>query len=72
MPPTGNGELTLSAGDAVAAKGSAQWQPDGAATAVSVQLEAERHRNCPMRGPVALSAEATLDDKTRDPEQLRR
>ena len=43
----GSGELTVSAGDAVAAKGSAHWQPNGAATAVSVRLDATG-KNCPM------------------------
>jgi translocation and assembly module TamB len=59
----GNGELTVSAGDAVAAKGSAHWQPSGAATAVSVRLDATG-KELPYAGPFSLAAEATVDDKT--------
>ena len=59
----GNGELTVSAGDAAAAKGSAHWQPSGAATAVSVRLEAAG-KELPYAGPFSLSAEATVDGKT--------
>jgi translocation and assembly module TamB len=57
----GSGDLTVSAGDAVAAKGSAHWQPSGAATAVSVRLEATG-KELPA-GPIALAAEATVDEK---------
>jgi translocation and assembly module TamB len=60
---SGSGELTVSAGDAVAAKGSAHWQPSGAATAVSVRLEATG-KQLPDGGPISLAAEATVDDKT--------
>ena len=59
----GSGELTVSAGDAVAARGSAHWQPSGAATAVSVRLEATG-KALPDGGPISLAAEATVDDKT--------
>ncbi len=60
---SGSAELTVSAGDAVAAKGSAHWQPSGAATAVSVRLEATG-KQLPDAGPISLAAEATVDDKT--------
>jgi translocation and assembly module TamB len=50
-------------GDAVAARGSAHWQPIGAATAVSVRLEATG-KALPDGGPISLAAEATVDDKT--------
>ena len=60
---TGSGELTISAGDAITAKGSAQWRPDGAGTAVSVRLDASG-KELPDAGPVALTAEATVDNKT--------
>ena len=60
---TGNGELTISAGDAITAKGSAQWRPDGAGTAVSVRLDASG-KELPDAGPIALTAEATVDNKT--------
>jgi translocation and assembly module TamB len=59
---TGNGELTVSAGDAVTAKGTAQWRPDGAGTAVSVHLDASG-KELPDAGPVSLTAEATVDNK---------
>ena len=49
----GSGELTVSAGDAVAAKGSAHWQPSGAATAVSVRLEATREGTALCRADLA-------------------
>jgi translocation and assembly module TamB len=57
----GSGELTVSAGDAVTAKGSAHWQPNGTATAVSVRLEGTG-KELPA-GPVSLAAEATVDEK---------
>jgi translocation and assembly module TamB len=59
---TGNAELTVSAGDAVTAKGTAQWRPDGAGTAVSVHLDASG-KELPDAGPVSLTAEATVDNK---------
>ena len=59
---TGNGELTVSAGDAVTAKGTAQWRPDGAGTAVSVHLDASG-KELPDAAPVSLTAEATVDNK---------
>ena len=59
----GSGELTVSAGDAVSAKGSAQWRPDGAGTAASVRLEASG-KELPDAGTITLAAEATMDDKT--------
>jgi translocation and assembly module TamB len=59
---SGNGELTLSAGDAATAKGTAKWQPSGTGTVVSVQLEAGGAQLAArVGGPVTLSAEATLD-----------
>lgn len=61
---TGNGELTVSAGDAATAKGTARWQPSGAGTAVSVQLEAGGAQLAPYTGLITLSAEATLDAAT--------
>ena len=61
---SGNGELTLSAGDAATATGTARWQPNGAATAVSVRLQAAGARLADYGGPVSLSAEATLDAAT--------
>lgn len=57
----GNGEMTLSAGDAATARGTAKWQPSGTGTAVSVQLEAGGTQVAARGGPVTLSAEATLD-----------
>ena len=61
---SGSGDLTLSAGDAATATGTARWQPNGAATAVSVRLEAAGARLAERGGPVSLSAEATLDAAT--------
>ncbi len=61
---SGSGDLTLSAGDAATATGTARWQPNGAATAVSVRLEAAGARLAEHGGPVSLSAEATLDAAT--------
>jgi translocation and assembly module TamB len=58
---SGNGELTLSAGDAATARGTAKWQPSGTGTAVSVQLEAGGAQLAQRGGPVTLSAEATVD-----------
>jgi translocation and assembly module TamB len=57
----GSGDLTVSAGDAVTARGSAHWQPNGTATAVSVRLEGTG-KELPA-GPVSLAAEATVDEK---------
>ena len=62
---SGNGELTVSAGDAATARGTAKWQPSGTGTAVSVQLEAGGAQLAArVGGPVTLSAEATLDADT--------
>lgn len=58
---SGNGELTLSAGDAATARGTAKWQPNGRGTAVSVQLQAGGAQLAQRGGPVTLSAEATVD-----------
>jgi translocation and assembly module TamB len=59
---SGNGEVTLSAGDAATAAGTAKWQPSETGTAVSVQLEAGGAQLARrVGGPVTLSAEATLD-----------
>lgn len=60
----GNAELTVSAGDAATAKGTALWQPSGAATAVSVRLEAAGSQLAARGGPISLSAEATVDRAT--------
>lgn len=60
---SGSGELTVSAGDAVTAKGNAHWQPNGAATSVSVRLDVAG-KGLPDGQPIALSAEATVDDET--------
>ncbi len=68
---SGNGELTVSAGDAVTAKGTARWQPadtgsgtgSGTGTAVSVQLEAGGTQLARRGGPVSLTAEATVDER---------
>jgi translocation and assembly module TamB len=59
---TGNAELTVSAGDAVTAKGTAQWRPGGTGTAVSVHLDASG-KELPDAAPVSLTAEATVDNK---------
>jgi translocation and assembly module TamB len=62
---SGNGELTLSAGDAATARGTAKWQPSGTGTAVSVALEVGGTQLAArVGGPVTLSAEATLDADT--------
>lgn len=61
---SGSGELTLSAGDAATAHGTARWQPTGAATSVSVRLEAGGTQLANRGGPLALSAEATIDEAT--------
>jgi translocation and assembly module TamB len=61
---SGSGELSLSAGDAATAQGTARWQPQGAATAVSVRLEAAGTQLANRGGPVSLSAEATVDQAT--------
>jgi translocation and assembly module TamB len=61
---SGNGELTVSAGDAATARGSAKWQPSGTGTAVSVQLEAGGSQLAQRVGAVTLSAEATVDADT--------
>src|ERR1700730_7642953 len=59
---SGDGELTLSAGDAATARGTAKWQPSGTGTAVCVQLEAGGAQLAQrVGGPVTLSAEAALD-----------
>lgn len=64
----GSAELSLSAGDAATANGRATWQPQGAATTVSVRLEAAGPGLPPgpladaARGPVSLAADATVDE----------
>ena len=67
----GNGELTVSAGDAVAAKGSAHWQPSGAATAVSVRLEATG-KELPYAGPILARRRGDGGRQDGDLEQLQR
>jgi translocation and assembly module TamB len=58
---SGNAELTVSAGDAATATGSARWQPAGNATAISARLEAQGTKVVEYGGPVALTADATVD-----------
>ena len=58
----GNAELVVSAGDAARANGKATWEPNGAATAVSVQLDTagpglpQGRMADVVREPIALSA----------------
>lgn len=64
----GSAELSLSAGDAATANGRATWQPQGAATTVTVRLEAAGPGLPPgpladaARGPISLAADATVDE----------
>ena len=64
----GSATLSLSAGDAATATGEASWKPQGAQTAVAIRLATAAPclpRN-PLadaaRGPISLTAEATVDD----------
>jgi len=64
----GSADLTISAGDAATATGKANWEPKGAATAVSVRLDTAGP-GLPQgaladvaRGPMSLSADAVIDE----------
>jgi translocation and assembly module TamB len=65
----GNAELVVAAGEAARANGKATWQPDGAATTVSVQLDTagpglpQGRIADAMRDPIALTARAVVDDQ---------
>jgi translocation and assembly module TamB len=65
----GKAELTVSAGDAARATGTAAWEPKGTATALSVRLDAagpglpKGRLTDVARGPIALIVQGTLDDK---------
>lgn len=65
----GKAELTVSAGDAAHATGKAIWEPQGAATALSVQLDGagpglpKGRLTDVARGPITLSAQGTIDGK---------
>ncbi|SEP47090.1 autotransporter secretion inner membrane protein TamB [Rhodospirillales bacterium URHD0017] len=65
----GSAELVVSAGDAARANGKATWVPDGAATSVSVQLDAagpglpQGRIADAVREPVTLRARAVVDDQ---------
>ncbi|TAJ27213.1 MAG: hypothetical protein EPO67_17580 [Reyranella sp.] len=64
----GSAELSLSAGDAAKANGTATWQPQGVATTVSIRLEAAGPGLPPgpladaARGPISLAVDATVDE----------
>lgn len=66
----GSAELTLTAGDAATATGRATWKPQGAATTVSVRLDAAGPGlpRGPLadaaRGPISLVVDAIVDDAT--------
>lgn len=63
----GNAVLDVSAGDAIRSNGNARWQPDGGATAISLDLSAVAPGlpDSPiarlLRTPATLKGEATLD-----------
>lgn len=65
----GSADLTLSAADAATATGKASWQPQGAATEIVVRLDAagpglpKGPVTDALRGPLTLTATASLDDK---------
>ena len=65
----GNAELVVSAGEAARANGKATWEPDGAATSVSVQLDTagpglpQGRIADAVREPIALSARAVVGDQ---------
>ena len=66
---TGNAELSVSAADAVTATGKATWQPRDKTTEVVLRLDAagpglpKGPLTDALRGPLTLTANASLDDK---------
>ncbi|MFO1082333.1 MAG: translocation/assembly module TamB domain-containing protein [Reyranellaceae bacterium] len=61
---TGAAEIDVAAGDAATAKGNVRWQPAGAATAVSLDLQAGGTVLARWGGPVAVTGAATVDAAT--------
>ena len=65
----GGAELVVSAGDAARANGKATWEPNGAATSVTIQLDTagpglpQGRIADAVREPIALSARAVVGDQ---------
>ncbi len=72
----GNAELTLEGGDAMTSKGALTWQPDGAATSVTLKLEAAGPGlpDGPLarivRKPLQIAGRATISDTLVDVHEL--